>query len=140
MSGDGAGLAGQRQRGALGDDRAERVPAGLDHDVGVEPGDECGSHRHGKLGAPDLDLWRGALPHPRVDEHLVAEAGQQRPQRTDVDRNRVAPLQARAISPAPSVRTARSPSSPACPSKAASANAIPRRVVAGRGSSWITTP
>jgi len=69
--------------------------------VGVEPGDECGSHRDGELGAPDLDLWRGALPHPRVDEHLVAEAGQQRPQRADVDRNRVAPLQSARDLPRP---------------------------------------
>ena len=43
----------------------------------------------------------GALPYPCVDEHLVAEAGQQRPQRADVDRNRVAPLQSARDLPRP---------------------------------------
>ena len=67
----------------------ERVPAGLDHDVGVEAGDERGSHRDGELGAPELDLGRGALPHPRVDEHPVPERCQQRPELADVHRDRL---------------------------------------------------
>jgi hypothetical protein len=93
VPGDGAGLAGQRQRGALGDDRAEGVLAGLDHNVGMEPGDERGTHRDGEVGGRELDLGRGALPHPRVYEHTVAKAGQQWPKRADVDRDRFAPLQ-----------------------------------------------